>query len=615
MSKDNTINLKEENQILYAKIDQLNAELESIRQTCDEMHEQHSIQINELHESLSWKLTKPLRSVADLFIKKQGNSIGYFDTKNMKLLLQKHGKGSFPGSVERKQQAAEAKKLLERPKFSILVPLYNTPKRYLKDMIESVTSQTYDNWELCLADASDEYHSYVGEIVKKYQTEHRNEKIEYIHLDENLGISGNTNRCVRLSTGDYLCPFDHDDVLHPCVLYYYACEINSSHADFLYCDELTFVGNNMNNVLSIHFKPDYAPDTLRSNNYICHLSAFNRNLLDGTDIYNSDYDGSQDYDLILRLTEKANKVIHIKKVLYYWRSHSQSTAGNIGSKKYAVEAGRKALESAIDREEGEQGRASTIYLRDTVYRVRYDFSEAYDVKIIILEKKEHKASSDNVYGRNPQNQINNISYKDCEIVHSDYENLENEIQKTEDNRYIVLMESGINAKNSSWLYEYLMFAKRPGTGAVGGKLIQADGTIYSAGLAIDNNKPEKYIHLYMGRNPSDVGYMARLQYIQNVTAVSGRAMMVKASVLKKCQLLTNIESLDVVGFDICMQLMGMGYRNIYNPYAIFTMKETAENDPEKEDIMVVISKWEKDISKGDKYMSEHLLDRDVFNAG
>ena len=258
-------------------------------------------------------------------------------------------------------------------KFSILVPLYNTPIRFLRKMIASVQAQTYANWELCLADGSDSRHSRVGRIM--HRMAQRDARIVYQKLEKNGGISENTNACLDMASGDYIALFDHDDLLHPAALYEVMCELQKSNADFIYTDEMIFKSPRLRNVVSIHYKPDYSPDTLLGFNYICHLSVFSRTLLDRVGRFDSRYDGAQDHDLILRLTEQAEHIVHIPKVLYYWRAHSRSTASGADKKNYAAQAGCDAVTAAIER----AGRRATVESAcrelPTLFRIRYELQQ------------------------------------------------------------------------------------------------------------------------------------------------------------------------------------------------------------------------------------------------
>ena len=216
---------------------------------------------------------------------------------------------------QRQQNATFSK----NPTFSIIVPLYNTPKKFLKNMIRSVLRQTYIKWELCLADGSDGAHEYVGQFCKRIAKQ--DARIKYLKLEKNNGISANSNAALKMATGNYIGLLDHDDLLHPAALYEVAITIEKKKADLIYTDEVVFRWT-MKDANRFHFKPDYSPDLLRGNNYICHFMVFHQDLLKTIGGgFRSEFDGSQDYDLTLRLVEKAEHIVHIPKALYYWRNH------------------------------------------------------------------------------------------------------------------------------------------------------------------------------------------------------------------------------------------------------------------------------------------------------
>lgn len=310
-----------------------------------------------IHNSAFWKMSKPFRRFIHFCIRQATRARRVLHPRDLvkKLRYKKRerqaslqfGKASFPNQeVARIQREAVFPRMV---KFSILVPLWNTPENFLRDMITSVLNQTYENWELCLGDGSDEEHGYVEQICREYGAQ-AGGRIVYHKLEQNQGIAGNTNRCYALATGEYIGLFDHDDVLHPCALYEYVKAINETGADFLYCDESTFKDGNLDNLLNMHFKPDYAPDTLCGNNYITHFSVFSRRLLEeDAELFRTSLDGSQDHDMILRLTDRAQRVHHIPKLLYYWRSHEGSVASDIEAKPYAVEAAKRAVADHLEK--------------------------------------------------------------------------------------------------------------------------------------------------------------------------------------------------------------------------------------------------------------------------
>ena len=208
-------------------------------------------------------------------------------------------------------------------KISIVVPLYNTREDFFRQMLDSVRNQTYGNWELCLADASD--HEECSRMLQQLAQEAQKEdgRIRYQRLMINEGISENTNRAIEMSTGEYIALLDHDDILHPSALYDVMQAINYHQGEFIYTDELSFDGT-PDRVQNIHFKPDFSPESFRSNNYICHFSVFSRRLLEKAGGFRKEYDGSQDYDMLLRLTDEADNIYHVPKVRYYWRIHELS---------------------------------------------------------------------------------------------------------------------------------------------------------------------------------------------------------------------------------------------------------------------------------------------------
>lgn len=219
------------------------------------------------------------------------------------------------------------RKFLAPVSFSIITPLYNTPENYLRELLESLQKQTYPKWQLCLADGSDKEHEYVGEICREYAS--KDSRICYEVLEENKGISENTNECLKFATVDYIGLLDHDDILHESALYEMMKVIEEEKADFLYSDEVKFSGK-IEDASDFNFKPGFGKDELRAHNYICHFTVFKKSLLDQIgQAYRPEFDGSQDHDMVLRLTEKAEKIVHIPKVLYYWRVHPQSVSMNL----------------------------------------------------------------------------------------------------------------------------------------------------------------------------------------------------------------------------------------------------------------------------------------------
>ena len=232
------------------------------------------------------------------------------------------------------------------PLISILMPTYKTPKHLLIETIESVINQTYQNWEFCIADGNSQDES-VNEILDCYAKKDSRFKIKY--LSDNKGIAGNTQECYYMAEGDYIGLFDHDDLLEPNALYEIVKAVNNDRSiDFIYTDE-DKINEKSDLRFDPHFKQDFSIDTFRSCNYICHFSVFRKDLMKKIDGFRDGYNGSQDYDIILRATDIAENIYHIPKILYSWKVHSGSTAGNPKNKMYCYDSAKKALDDHLRR--------------------------------------------------------------------------------------------------------------------------------------------------------------------------------------------------------------------------------------------------------------------------
>ena len=262
------------------------------------------------------------------------------------------------------------------PKISLLVPLYKTPRKFFEELVECLKQQTYSNWELCLGDGTPKENEGIKDIIES------DERIKYKALNENKGIAGNTNECIKLATGDFIALFDHDDLLPTFSLYEVVKAINENpEVEFLYSDEDKITTMDKPR-FDPYFKPDFAPDTLRANNYICHFSVFKKEKLGGE---RSEFDGAQDYDLILRMSEETSNIVHIPKILYHWRVHENSTAkAGETAKPYAYEAGIKVLQAHLKR----VGLKGTVEHGETLgaYRIKYEVEGNPKVSIVIPNK-------------------------------------------------------------------------------------------------------------------------------------------------------------------------------------------------------------------------------------
>lgn len=528
-------------------------------------------------------------------------------------------------------------------KFSVLVPLYNTPVEFLNEMIESVQMQTYANWELCLADGSDEKHSYVEEICKHYQK--NDERILYKKLSENYGISGNTNECIKMATGNYIALFDHDDFLHPRVLRKCYDEIKNENADYVYTDEATFQVR-LDNIGTYHFKPDYAPDTLRANNYICHFSTFSKQLLDRVGWYDSKYDGSQDHDLILRLTEKATCVKHIQEILYFWRSHPGSVAEDINSKVYAIEAGKRAVLASLERS-GMSGKVESSKAFPTIYRIKYDLLDKPMISIVILSRNklaDLKKCMESIRKKSVYPKYEVIIVR-TSMGEDDVQKIDDEIEdmpemkiiewvkpysesamsnfavKSARGKYVLFLNREIEIITSEWMEEMLMYAQRKDVGAVGAKLYYIDGTIRHAGMVLGMGVDRAVGRSHYRCQKNELGYMGRLFYSQNVSAVTSECMMVDREVFDSLGGFDEAYINRYYDIDFCLKLMKKGYLNVFTPYAEALQISSTRLSRDgcidemqvKEDSNRFKGIWREMLERGDKYFNRNFsLDYSCF---
>ncbi len=561
--------------------------------------------------SKAYKLSKPLRYVRSQVkrVTQYGSVSAVKNKIKSKNRLKKRyaqlGTLSFPDAQRRKEE--EEKKYDSKLTFSILVPLYNTPEDFLKEMIDSVVAQTYKDWELCLADGSDDAHAYVGEICGKYAE--KDARIKYQKLSKNEGISGNTNECFRMATGEYIGLFDHDDVLHPEVLYKYR-EAADNGADYIYCDEATFTNGSLNNMITVHFKPDFAIDNLRANNYICHFSAFKKDLLNETALFRTEYDGSQDHDMILRLTGLAKKVTHVPGIYYYWRAHAGSVAADINAKTYAIDAAKRAVSDHLKNNGIYNTSITSSRAFETIFRLKYDLSGNPLVSIIV--SNDTKECEDAIKEWN--------SYDNIEIFRqSDYADetsgkneacVRNVLAAKARGDALLFIDGSVRIQSPDFVKELLSVCMREDVGAVGGKVIGSDQKIRHAGIVLGIGKDRAAGLTHYGFDKNYIGYMGKLCYLQNVSALGKDALMVKS-----------LDFVKVHGFDeeysnafydvaFCLKLRKLGLLNVFDPYAESVCDREQEllgnGETYAKDLEIFKNAYAKELAEGDPYYNVNL---------
>lgn len=622
-------------------------------------NEELNFKLSRIKNNPLWKASAPLRRGMHFVIRQRdrlkncGSIRGVLAKLDYKKIERKamarYGTESFPDEARAKE---ERETVFDRMiKISILVPLYNTPEPFLRDMITSVLNQTYQNWELCLADGSDAEHGEVGRICREYLE--KDSRIVYQKLLKNEGISGNTNECLKLATGEYIGLFDHDDILHPSTLYEYVKAVNEQDADYIYCDETTFKNGDINKMLTMHFKPDYAVDNLRANNYICHFSVFAKRLLEGEELFRSRFDGSQDHDMILRMTDRAKHIVHIPKLLYYWRCHDGSVASGIDAKPYVVAAAKGAVADHLRRHGFTHFQITSTRAFETIFKIRYEIigdpmisivipnkDHAADLKrcitsilekstyenyeIVIVENgSETKEIFDYYTSLKEYDNIRVVTYEKPEGQNGfNYSAVNNFGVKQTKGDYILLLNNDTEVITVNWMEELLMYAQREDVGAAGAKLYYGNKTIQHAGVVLQLGAHRTAGHSHYGQSRENLGYMGRLCYAQNVSAVTGACLLVKKSLFEEVGGLDESFAISLNDVDFCLKLREKGLLNVFTPFAELYHYESVsrglDDSGEKAERYNRESahfreKWKTVLEKGDPYYNPNFsLDRSDF---
>ena len=488
------------------------------------------------------------------------------------------------------KEALEAQKnyvpAFENKTISVVTALYNTNQVHLKEYIDSFLNQSYQFGQLVLADASDDEHSYVGEYVQSIESD----KIKYVKLNGNFGISGNTNLAVSYAQGDYICLADHDDILSPDALYQMAKAIEETGADFIYSDEALF-DSDWTNPIVAHFKPDYSYYYLTNCNYICHLACIRRSIFTLLGGLQSSYDGAQDHDLFLKITEQPDvKIHHIPKVLYYWRVHAQSTSGGVGAKPYVTQNAIKALDDHLARI-GVQGKAVEGKFGST-YKIDYTLTSQPLVSIIIPNKDQVPVLTKCIDSLYEKTTYRNFEVLVVENNSTDPETFEyyGKIQKEHSNLKVLYYKGGFNfsainnfaAKQAkgemylllnndieiiseNWLGEMVSLALQKNVGIVGAMLYYPNDTVQHAGVITGLGGFAGHSHKYHPRGKS--GYMFRLSCVQNLSCVTAANLLVTKEAFDAANGLDEEFTVAFNDVDFCLRIRNMGYQVLFTPYA------------------------------------------------
>ena len=527
--------------------------------------------------------------------------------------------------------------------FSILVPAYHTPLEYLRQMLDSVLAQTYPYWELCLVAAGER------EKGKEKQTEdmrsvladyaRRDGRIRVKWLADNRGIAGNTQEALAMAEGEYVCFLDHDDLLSPAALYQLQAYLEKyPDTQLVYTDEDKVEENGaVLRHMTPNLKPDYNPDLLCANNYICHFLAVSRELALRAGGFREGYDGAQDHDFILRCCEQTERIGHVPEILYHWRVHSASTAENPLSKQYAAEAGRRAVEDHLRRTGCE---AKVVCRKEPgFYRVIYPVKENSAVSVIIPsrdEKETLKQCLTSILEHTPEGRaeilvIENNSqkeetfafYKEIDGKNGirvlywnqpfNYSAVNNFGAARAKGEYLLFLNNDTQVIHDGWLDEMLGVCQRPDTGAVGARLYYPDDTVQHAGIVIGIGGIAG--SMCVGMKRSWTGYMNRAALMQDLSAVTGACMMVKRRAFEEAGGFEERLAIAFNDVDLCLKLGERGWRIVYDPYVElyhFESKTRGTEDTKEKvrrfqgEIEYMRSRWTAVLRDGDPCYNKNL---------
>lgn len=521
------------------------------------------------------------------------------------------------------------------PKISIIVATFNTSDNFLRDMIGSVIEQSYSNWQLCIADGSD-----TNAVIEYLEKNHAyDNRIVWKKLEKNYGISGNMNGALELADGDYIGLYDHDDFLEKDCLFEVVKALQDFRYDIVYTDEDKF-DNDTKFYIDPNFKPDYNVDLFRSHNYITHFFCVNKKIIDQVGGMNPEYDGSQDYDFMFRCIEKANGIYHVPRILYHWRIHPLSTAGNPESKMYCYEAGQKAIQAHYDR----TGVDATVEMMPKpyygLYRTHYSVGEKPLVSIVIPNMNHKdilKTCIDSLYEVNTYQNFeiiiieNNSTeqeifdyYKELEETHTNihvvywdgifnYSAINNFGVKATKGNYLLFLNNDTEVITETAIEEMLGCCMRPEVGIVGAKLLYEDDTVQHAGVVVGFNNYAG--HVFTEIDKDDLGYMMRPIINCDYSAVTAACMMVKKSTFEKVNGFDEQFKVACNDVDFCLRVRQLDQLVVYNAFALWHHYESKsrgyEDSIEKMErfdgeMARFQKRWQSFLDKGDPYYNKNF---------
>lgn len=532
--------------------------------------------------------------------------------------------------IEDNKEEVTYKKFKYNPLMSFVVPVYNAPKKLLCECIDSLLAQSYDNFEICIADD----HSTSDETIETLKEYEKNKKIKVIYRKENGMISKSSNDAIKIAKGEFIVLVDNDDTVEKDALYYFVEALNKDkNIDLIYSDEdkLDYNGRRM----EPHFKPDWSPDTFMCLNYICHLTAIRRSIVNKIGGFRSEYDGAQDYDLFLRVTDITNNIYHVPRVLYHWRQTKTSTAGYLGNKSYAYIAGKKALEDTLNRRHIK----GKVYDNPKVstYLIEYENSNP-KVSIIIPMKDKAKITKtclESLYQKMTYQNFEIImvdngsieketkemleyyssTYSNFKVLRIDsefnYSHLNNEAVKKSTGEYILFLNNDVEVITPNFLSEMLGYAEQKHVGCVGIKLLYSDKKVQHAGVVLGYGGVAG--HVFVPYDYNDVGLFGRLAMPYNYTAVTAACLLIKKSKFNEAGGFDEKLKVALNDVDLCLKVLEKGYYNVclsniemYHYESRSRGYEVTKEKQEryKREEAYMINKWKKTLDN-DKYFSKN----------
>lgn len=522
------------------------------------------------------------------------------------------------------------------PLISICIPLYQTRSDYFDALMEGLIHQSYSKIEICLADGSPD--DSVEEIVRPYLKDSR---VIYRHLDENKGIAGNTNAAFALAHGDFIMLCDHDDVVEKDAVYEIVKAINRDEkTDLVYTDENKLMeGENI--FFSPNFKPDFNPDLLRSNNYITHILVVRTSIVRELGGEREEFDGAQDYDFILRATEKARVITHVPKFLYHWRAHAESTAGKPESKMYAYEAGRRAIEAHYDRcgIPASVEQAPDIGSYRSVYRIQGEplvsiIIPNRDMRDVlkravdsIFEKSTYRNFEILIVENNSKTQEIFDYYRELEAAHANvrvltwkegfnYSAINNFAAGQAKGDYLLLLNNDVEVITDRWIEELLGYCQRPDVGICGARLYYPNNKLQHAGIVVGLGGIAGHI-CHMTKR-SEGGYYGRVFKSQDCSAVTAACLMVSKKIYEEVGGLEEQFEVAYNDVDFCLKVRKLGLLVVYDAWcqlyhyeSLSRGSDEAEVDREKHDrqmreAQLLKDRWPEIFEQGDPYFNPNL---------